>query len=509
MPVFISDKHLKAEDSRKTYSDNQQQGFVLRTTPNGVFTYYYQFLNKKRIDPKTKKPIREWHLIGEHGQPDVDGKRWTPSKAREEAKRLAGLAVNKSLKAVRLQKIEAARVGGVTFQQLHDEYFAYCGELIERPWGIVPRKESWRNMQYSLSRALTKWCKRIASEITADDTMELYDEYVAETHPAQANCTRSDLRTMFEWGMNRKRKYVAVNPCPLLDEEDKAVERRHMGKKRVLTRDEIRTFWFGLNDPECPGDRFSKLALKLTLVSVLRSGEVVKLPTIGIADDRSTVTVPLKAVKSRRAKGATDVVQPMTSLAREILDEVYSIGNPERAYAFPAHRNQGLIFRPDRQNLKCRNLKGRDQHMSQQSLGSLMTRKSSGKRTRPGKGGINEFLGLSSKGGEVTPLVLRRTGATMLHQLGCSQALIGKVMTHKTKDKEAAPVTLEYIVDMPIIEQPVDPRIEVLDKLDAAFRKILGLKPEKKTCATGRRALPRKTAKKIQPPQPRRLSRAA
>jgi len=478
MPVFIAEKHLKAGTTRRTISDSEQKGFVLRTTPNGVFTYYYQFLNKSRLNPKTKKPIREWHLIGVHDEPDVDGKKWNPVKARKEATRLAGLvAQDKSIRVARLQKIEAARAGGVTFQQLHDEYFVYCSELVEQPWGLVPRKESWQNIKYSLARALFKWSKRVASEITADDTMELYDEYVAEKHPAQANCTRSDLRTMFEWGMNRKRKYVTVNPCPLLDKEDKAVERRHIGKKRVLTRDEIKTLWFGLDDPKCPGDRYSKLAIKLSLATILRSGEVAKLPRAGVADDRMTVTVPLRFVKSRRTKGATDVVQPLNSLAREIIDEAISIGNPDRQYVFPAHRNHGLIFRPDRPNLKCINLKNRDKYMSQQSLSSLMTRKS-----KPGDPirGINEYLGLSSVGGAITPRVLRRTAATMLDQLGQSQALIGKVMTHKTKDREAAPVTLEYIVDTPIIERPVDPRIEALDKYDEALRKILGLKPAKK-----------------------------
>lgn len=502
MPVFISEKHLKKGTTRQTISDSEQKGFVLRTTPNGVFTYYFQFLNKNKLHPKTKKLMREWHLIGEHGQTGLDGQKWNPVNARKEATRLAGLAAqNKSLKQIRLQKIEAARAGGVTFQQLHDEYFAYCKEKVERRWGDVPRKESWRNMQYSLARALDKWRKRVASEITADDTIELYNEYVAEKHPAQANCTRSDLRTMFTWGMNPKRKYVIVNPCHPLDEEDKAVEKRDIAPKRVLKAHEIRTLWFGLDDPKCPGDRYSKLALKLTLATVLRSGEVVKIPRTGIAADKTTVTIPLKAVKSRRAKGSQPVVQPLNSLAREILDEVFSIGKPDREYAFPKHRNQGLLNRRGRKNSPTQNHIGRDKHMGQQSLSGLMTRKLADKRTRPGRGGINEYLGLVG----VTPHVLRRTGATILDQLGYSQALIGKVMTHKTKDKDAAPVTLDYIVDEPIIERPVDPRVEALDKLDLALRKILGLQPPKKKARSSRRTLPKQVRpiKKALPKQPR------
>ncbi len=77
----------------------------------------------------------------------------------------------------------------------------------------------------------------------------------------------------------------------------------------------------------------------------------------------------------------------------------------------------------------------------------------------------------------MTPHDLRRTGACILEQLGYSDAVIGKVMTHKTKDKDAAPVTRKhYLVPMKIIEREIiDPRVTALNDLDAALREILGL----------------------------------
>lgn len=88
MPVIITDKHLVASDKRMTYIDKDQKGFALRTTPNGVFTFYYQHLNKK-----TDK--RDWHLIGSHPE-------WTPERARNEATKLAGwIADSKSIKLMR------------------------------------------------------------------------------------------------------------------------------------------------------------------------------------------------------------------------------------------------------------------------------------------------------------------------------------------------------------------------------------------------------------------------
>jgi integrase len=443
VPVLITEKHLVASAERKTYSDTKQKGFALRTTPNGVFTFYYQHLNEK-----TGK--RDWHLIGEHPV-------WTPARARNEATRLAGLiAGGKSIKVERHQQLMQARAEGTSFQQLYDEYIAYCSELIDRRWGRVPRKETWRSVAYALKRPVEWWGKRVAGEITSADIKELYDSIVKEGYPAQANNVRGQLHTMFVWGMHEDRRYLTANPCTKQLEDDKAVERADIEDGRVLNADELRDFWFGLDRPDCPGDRLSRLALKLSLVTLLRTGEIVKIEREKISS--ASVTLPLNIVKSRRSKKARDVVQPLNSLAREIIGEIFSIGDPNRKYAFPGSRSRV------------------GSHMSQQSLGRMMARTSNDKT---GQMGLCEYLCLD----DVTPHDLRRTGACILEQLGYTDALIGKVMTHKTADKDAAPVTRErYLVPVQIVARPVDPRIKALDDLDSALREILGL--------TGENALP-------------------
>jgi hypothetical protein len=82
-----------------------------------------------------------------------------------------------------------------------------------------------------------------------------------------------------------------------------------------------------------------------------------------------------------------------------------------------------------------------------------------------GQMGLCEYLCLD----DVTPHDLRRT------QLGYDDALIGRVMTHKTKDKHAARVTREhYLVPVRIVASPVmDPRAKALDDLDDALRETL------------------------------------
>ncbi|MDA9539239.1 hypothetical protein ACM41_24375 [Bradyrhizobium sp. CCBAU 21362] len=456
---FITDDHLKASDTRQNISDcpvKGQKGFVLRTTPNGVFTFYFQFLNKKRLHPTTGKPIREWHLIGEYPG-------WTISRARSEATVLAGLvAEGKSVTAEREQKLVLARATGRTFGQMHDAYMAYCEEPVLRRWGTVSRKESHDNIRSSLSRPLAWWGNRVTSEITGQEIMKLYRTYLKEGHPAQANNVLQNLRTMFTWGKHPDRAYVTVNPVPTLRGDDRATEVGDIEDGLVLTADQLRKFWFGLDDPKCPGRPLTKLVLKLSLVTLLRTGECCAIPRAGIGPD--TVTIPLAVTKGRRSPKARDLVQPLNSLAREILGQAFSIGDPMREYAFPKARG-------GRKSKKAAT--ANKPYMEQRSL-NIMTRRADDKRDQMG---INQYLGLPA---ELTPHDLRRTGACILEQLGYSDAEIGKVMTHKAPDKEAAPVTRKhYLVPVKIVaRQIVDPRVKALDDLDAALREILGEPPK-------------------------------
>lgn len=91
------------------------------------------------------------------------------------------------------------------------------------------------------------------------------------------------------------------------------------------------------------------------------------------------MTLPLPIVKGRRSKKARDVVQPLNSLAREIIGEIFSIGDPNRQYAFPSssHKRKGS-------------------HISQQSLGRMMARTSN---DATGQMGLCEYFCLE----DVTP----------------------------------------------------------------------------------------------------------
>ena len=176
------------------------QGFALRTTPLGTFTFYFQHLNKA-----TGK--RDWHKIGDHPK-------WSVEEARNEARGLAGLvAKGHDIKQIRNSRVERNRVSGITFRQLHDEYIADCQVLVKRRYGIVPRLESWQEVQSALKRPLERWAKKLIVDITDNDVMELLGSWIDDGHIPMANRVRTLLHTLFVWAARPPRKYITVNPC--------------------------------------------------------------------------------------------------------------------------------------------------------------------------------------------------------------------------------------------------------------------------------------------------------
>ena len=111
--------------------------------------------------------------------------------------------------------------------------------------------------------------KKIASEVTKHDIAPLSNDIVAGKHGVLRSATpvtcASAASGLFKWAAQAGRDYVTASPCvnlPKLDEEHP--------RTRVLTEDEIRILWHGLDRPDMPWDRKTCLAIKFALVTMLR-----------------------------------------------------------------------------------------------------------------------------------------------------------------------------------------------------------------------------------------------
>jgi integrase len=224
-------------------------------------------------------------------------------------------------------------------------------------------------------------------------------------------------------------------------------------KTRVLTKDEIRTLWHGLDRENLPYDRTTRLAIKFALVTMLRSNEMLPIHRseleYGADGACALVNIPAERVKKRRL-----IRQPLSDLGLEILREAMG----DHDYAFTGRFGDAPLSR---------------QAMSNALRGSKRGRKGGHVETSPG---ICELLGLKP----FTPHDLRRTAATMCEHLRLPGGDIALCLDHQANKDEKGndwPVVTRDVYSL-AFEARVARKREVLDAWAAELRRIVGTPEE-------------------------------
>jgi integrase len=208
---------------------------------------------------------------------------------------------------------------------------------------------------------------------------------------SNARHMRRACTAMFKWAAQAGNKYVTKSPCHDLPPLTKEPSRR-----RVLSEDEIRTLWHGLDRNDLPFDRRIRLAIKFALVSMLRSNEMLPIHRSELDLKHNIEIVPAERVKKRRP-----VYQPLSDLALEIIKE--SLGNYD--YAFSGRFG--------------------DAPLSRQAMSNALK----GDKKAPG---ICTMLGMKP----FVPHDLRRTAATHCGFLCVPDADIGLCLDHQPNTDE-------------------------------------------------------------------------
>jgi integrase len=233
------------------------------------------------------------------------------------------------------QEITVGQQGWKSFNEVADEYVAWCAHPVKVDYADVPlpRKASYGNIASMLKHARAAFGRKAISAVTPDDIATLVRRLKEhDDKPAQARAVRACLHALFEWASEAgtDRNYVQINPVkgrmPKLGKKNR--------RQRFLDAAEIKTLWHGLDRPDLPCERHVALAYKLILCTMLRPGEVLKTRRdeikdfggqIGLAND-----IPAINVKKRRY-----IVQPMNTLAAEIIAELKAMPS-ENGMLFPA-----------------------------------------------------------------------------------------------------------------------------------------------------------------------------
>lgn len=398
--------------ARVNHVDEKTPGFILRVTPNGArsFWFYYR-------DRAAKKPV--WVKLGDYHQQAFNA----------EAARVAAIGMlakvsgptQVDLRKEKQRAAQAAIAGGKTFGEVVELYLDDCRT----------RLRATRVIETNLQRPLAAWGKLPCNEVTARMIADMLRP-LAKVHHSAAKHIQTNLHTFFKWAFQPGREHVAFNPLA-------GIERFAKGDKSKpkinLTEAEIRTLWFGLDDPEIRAAakcrRSDALAIKLTLCTMLRSGEAVKAARGELGHDHGPIiTIPASRVKKDR-----DIAQPLNSLAQEIVTE--ALADPDAAVMFPGDCADGMA--------------------AQKTLAHILA----GTKGNPG---LCKLLGIR----RFTPHQLRHTASTLVNR-ECSN--VPNIQTHVeyTLDHlDASSIGKVYNCHKYLAEKR-----QVLNLLDIELRRIL------------------------------------
>ncbi|MDR6302754.1 integrase [Nitrobacter vulgaris] len=389
---------LQAQESEYAVWDEKLPGFGVRVRPSGAKSFIVVY----RAGTGRTAPTRRFTIA-------AVGK-IAPDQARNQAKILLGAIAAGSDPGAE-KRAKRPKRDRITFDELAQLYLDEYAK---------PRKSSWKNDEGYLKRARDKWKRRIASEITDDDVAELIEE-IGASAPVSANRTQSILHTLFSWAKEPGRKHVPSNPVV-----DMRRRYQETARERVLTDEEIRKLWWGLNDPRLPASRPVALALKFVLATMVRPGQsagALISELTGRDGGDPQYHIPKNRVKKRR-----DVIVPLNGIAVSIVEEVIVLES--QLAVFTSWALQSMQEAPsDSQKPEGKN--GPAPLTRDALAAALNGRPAKGKK--PKRIGIREFLGMQ----HFTPHDLRRTAATIARRGGARREDVKALLDHLEGDVTA------------------------------------------------------------------------
>ena len=288
MPTVMTDKHIRAARPReKQYeiADAKTQGLTLRVLPSGVKTWSFRY----RIG-------RRWGRVSLGPFPAVSLR-----DARDQGREHLG-AVKKGRDPSQEKREKAL---AETFGELANLYIEQYAK---------PRKRSWKEDLRKIKVEVPKgWKNRRASEITRRDVREVI-EAKALASPLAANRLRALLHTLFAFAVERE--IVSFNPVA---GTPRPIDERQFQRQRVLTEDEIRTFWKATEPTGEPDTMPPAMSAfwRLHLVTAQRLGEVNTMRWKDLDHENKMWTIPPERTKNKLQHRV-----PLSDLAIEIITGV-------------------------------------------------------------------------------------------------------------------------------------------------------------------------------------------
>jgi integrase len=360
--------NLKPKAHVYEHMDQGSPGFGVRVHPSGAKAYIYRYRFQGRLRRLTLGPI--------------PGTKLKDARARYEEQR-ARLRQNIDPLRERQERLQ---------EQQQSSTVAALVDIYLRRHAV--NKRSGKEDQRILERdVLPAWGNWRAKDVRKRDVVALLDMIVDRGAPIQANRTLACVRKVFNFAVEKD--LLEASPCMGIKAPG-----AECVKDRVLSDDEIRSFW-----------RLSTLShrmralLRLQLLLAQRVGEVAGMRWSEVDFAARTWTLP-----AERAKNATVHVVPLTEGALQILNEMYLLRD-DSDFVFPS--SAGGHVRVD----------------------TVVTalRRAVGARNQSDGAESNEATGLAA----FSSHDLRRTAATRISGMQVSREVLRQILNHRDRSVTA------------------------------------------------------------------------
>jgi integrase len=425
----------KRVSTRSKIYDCKCPGLYVSIPTAGVATFAFKFSDGDIGKQRTMQ-------IGVYN-PEI----FTADDARSEVCALKALGPAKLVERLRKSKAAKGKHGKTVAEIIELRIDWIKQKELKADREMRPRIESWGNVASYLRRlAKPKLGRMIASDVTRDDIAELSNDILEGKYgkPSVSNTRhmRRAVSAPHKWAGEAGRNYVPETCRPCFNRLKLPTEH---ARERVLTEDEIRTLWHGLDCEALPWDRKTRLAIKFELVTMLRTKKLRAAhrdELIGLNGDSPLIRIPAERVKKRRV-----IEQPLSSLAIEIIKEVLASDDQQFIFESPIYPGQ-----PIHRIALATALRG------------IKHEKNTDKSKKPG---LCELLGLRP----FTPHDLRCTAATLAGELGYSDAAIAKCLDHQVSKDDGEKVA--RVTGVYVRSKRMDQKRAVLDGVADALRKII------------------------------------
>jgi integrase len=161
-------------------------------------------------------------------------------------------------------------------------------------------------MQLRFDRTFASLKDRYADEIRRRDLREVLDRVADRGASREAQQQRQLMRVLFKWALSQD--LIDSDPASALASFGPSPRR-----DRVLSDDEIKTFWDWMGESDMPPAYVD--ALRFQLATGARIGEVGGIAVVEIDRENWTWTLPAERSKNGRSR-----VTPLVGLAKEIIE---------------------------------------------------------------------------------------------------------------------------------------------------------------------------------------------